>query len=317
MGLPKHVLKAKKLVEEAEEATRLQQENDSAPPNPVTPVVEPVATPVVPVVPVVVTPPVVENVLNWEEEYKTLHEKHGTLLARFNVMKGKYDSEVPILHGDIRTLKAENETLKAKGGSDTPNLPGIDTDISDENITKLYGQELIDRLAAKEKIANDRIKKLEERISKQDEASADDSEANFYKKLADAHPDWKVLNTTEAFLGFLKEYLPSVGMTRQQILDNAGNSGNPDPIINQLTEFKAHLASNTMTSQVVPEDGGGSPPPADSKKRMIKESEIKAFYKNASIRLAKDGSAETADEVKRQDLEYDDAVRDGRVLIGQ
>jgi hypothetical protein len=316
MGLPKQVLAAKKMVEEAEEAARLKKEG-SVTPNPETPPVEPVTTPVVPVVPVVVTPPVVENVLNWEEEYKTLHEKHGTLLARFNVMKGKYDSEVPILHGEIRTLKAENETLKARGGDDTPALPGIETDISNANITKLYGQELIDYLAAKDKVAADKIKKLEDRLSKQDESSADDAEASFYKKLADAHPDWKVLNTTEAFLGFLKEYLPAVGMTRQQILDAAGESGNPDPIINQLTEFKAHIASSTMTGQVVPEDQGGSPPPEDSKKRMIKESEIKDFYKKASIRLAKDGSKETADEVKRQDQEYDDAMRDGRVLVGQ
>ena len=314
MGEPKQVLAARKMVEEAEEASRLQKERDSEKQNPAAPVVEPVTTPA----PAAVTPPVVENVLNWENEYKTLHEKHGTLLARFNVMKGKYDSEVPILHGEIRTLKAENETLKAKGGNDTPNLPGIDTDISDENITKLYGQELADRLTTKEKIAEERIRKLEERLSKQDESSKDDAETKFYAALAKAHPDWKVLNTTDAFLGFLKEYLPSVGMTRQDILDNAGRLGNPDPIINQLTEFKAHTAvGGTMTGQVVPPDGGGSPPPADTKKRMIKESEIKAFYKNASTRIANDGSAETAKEVKRLDQEYDDALREGRVLVGQ
>jgi hypothetical protein len=316
MGMPKQVIAAKKMVEEAEEATRLQKEG-SVTPNPETPPVEPVTTPVVPVVPVVVTPPVVENVLNWEEEYKTLHEKHGTLLARFGVMKGKYDSEVPILHGEIRILKAENDTLKAGGGDDTPALPGIETDISPANIKKLYGQELVDAMAAKEKVTSDRIKKLEERLSKRDEVSQDNAESEFYDALAKAHPDWKVLNETDAFLGFLKEYIPAMGMTRQQILDNAGKAGNPDPIINQLTEFKAHIASSSITSQVVPEDGGGSPPPADTTKRMIPESEIKDFYKNASIRIANDGSPETAKEVKRLDKEYDDAMRDGRILVGK
>lgn len=317
MNLPKQVLAAKKMVEEAEEASRLQKERDSGQQNPANPVVEPVATSAKE--PTVVTPPVVDkNVLNWEEEYKTLHEKHGTLQARFNVMKGKYDSEVPILHGEIRTLKAEIEELKAGGGKNTTNLPGIGTDISDDNIKKLYGDELADHLAAKERIAEDRIKRLEERLKKQDESSQEDAEKKFYAALTKAHPDWRVLNTTSAFLGFLKEYIPSVGMTRQEILDNAGNVGNPEPIISQLTAFKAHTsASSVMTGQVVPPDGGGSPPPAESKKRMIKESEIKNFYKTASTRIANDGSSETAKEVKRLDQEYDEAMKEGRILVGQ
>lgn len=314
MGDPKHVKAAKKLVAEAEEQTRLQKEIDSGKPNPDTPVVEPVATPGK--LPEVI-PPVVENILNWEEEYKALHGKHGTLEARFNVMKGKYDSEVPILHGEIRTLKAENETLKVNG-ADTPSLPGIETDISNANMTKLYGQELVDHLAAKDRVCADKISKLEDKLSGYDKTAQDNAEASFYDALAKAHPDWKVLNNTEAFLGFLKEYLPAMGMTRQQILDRAGESGNPDPIINQLTEFKAHVAKgNSMTSQVVPEDGGASIVPADTTKRMIPESEIKKFYKEASSRIANDGSAETAKEIKRLDQEYDDAMRDGRILVGQ
>ena len=148
--------------------------------------------------------------------------------------------------------------------------------------------------------------------------SQDEAEATFYGALEKAHPDWRALNTTQAFLGFLNEYIPSMGMTRQDIVDNAGNVGNPEPIINQLTEFKAHTATgSSMTGQVVPADGGGSPPPADSTKRMIPESEIKTFYKDASTRIAKDPSPETAKEVKRLDQEYDDAMREGRILVGQ
>jgi hypothetical protein len=50
---------------------------------------------------------------------------------------------------------------------------------------------------------------------------------------------------------------------------------------------------------------------------MIPESEINEFYKNASTRIANDGSPETAKEVKRLDQEYDDAMRDGRILVGK
>ena len=312
---PKHVIAARKLVEDAEEQTRLEKEVSATPNTDDQKPVEPVATKAEPAA---VIPPVVDkNVLNWEEEYNTLHEKHGKLESRFNVMKGKYDSEVPILHGEIRMLKAENESLKARGESEE--TPGEATDSSIDNIRQLYGQELVDYLASQNKDSANKIKELESKVSRFDESQRNKAEDAFYEALTKAHPNWKALNTTNAFLGFLNEYLPSVGMTRQEIVDNAGKVGNPEPIISQLTAFKKHTADgSSINSQVVPEEGGASPIPIEGgNKRVINESEVAAFYKKMGIEISQGKNPTATDEYKRLDQEYSDAARDQRIVLGQ
>lgn len=311
MPLPKQVEAARVMVEAAEEAARKLKEGGSDHQNPT---IKEVVT-----IPATEKPVIQEegvNVLDWEKEYQLLSDRHEKLDARFKVMQGKYNSEVPALHEENKKLKAQLGSQE--GGAASTEGTGTTTDQDDdlEGKKKLYGEDLVDFIVGQQNPAQEEIARLKSQVA--DLESKDDAEAvsQFFGTLHAAHSDWKMINQTSAFIGFLSTLDPEKGVIRQSIIDDAQNTGDPQPIIDQLTAFKAHLVvTNGKTSQVVPVDGGGGGAPVDTGKSgvVIPLSEITAFYKNAGIAAAKGRTITDTEEYKRQDREYSEAAREGRV----
>lgn len=311
MPLPRQVEAAKVMVEAAEEAAKKHAtEGGSDHQNPIIEGASPkLATDAT------VTPTDGgEIVLDWENEYKTLSGQHDKLERRFAVIQGKYNSEVPLLHKEIQELKA-----KVSGGGETVTVDD-DSGTVDENaeVKQLYGEDLVNFIVGRDTKSQEKIDALQSRVDSFGETSQETLVDNFFGKIEEAHPNWSVINRTSAFINFLKQLIPDLGITRQQIIDKAQDDGNPQPIIDQLTAFKAHLKTGSgNNSQVVPVDSGGSEIPTNDSGKLYNESEVSKFYKDMGNLAAQGKPVSTTDEYKRLDAEYSKAAREGRIVAGQ
>jgi hypothetical protein len=311
MGLPRQVEAARVMVEAAEEAARKQKEGGSDHQNPIIEPVSPESATVATVTPIDGD----EIVLDWEKEFNVLSGEHGKLERRFQVLQGKYNSEVPLLHKEIASLKATG-ALPDGGSPDTTVVtpPGEDPNA---NVKQLYGEDLVNFIVGKSAESQGKIDALEAKVSSFDVDQQDNAVENFFDAIEKAHPGWTAINRTSAWIGYLKQMIPELGIARQQIIDKAQDEGNPQPIIDQLTAFKAHIKTgNPKNSQVVPVDGG-SPTPKEASTRFYNESEVSLFYKNAADKAGKGRPVSDTDEYKRLDAEYSKAAREGRIVVGQ
>ena len=314
--LPKQVVAAGKAADAAmkalQEVSGVDSDGGIQPPNPdaATPSTVAADDPVA-------TPPVDSNVLNWETEYKSLSAKFDKLQSRFDVMQGKYNSEVPALHDTVKALTAENESLKAGGASPSDGgvvTTGMTEEVPDE-IKDLYGEDLISWIQGRDAGSQQRIKELSSQLDElgksRDRAAVD----GFFIEIEKAHSDWKVINRTDAWISFMGEVIPGTGMTRQKVIDNAQDVGNPEPIIAQLTAFKERSGSDAgKRSQVVPADAGGAAiPPTEGGDKTYLESTVKKFYQAAS----QGKYATNKEEYNRLDRLYTEAAVEGRITPGR
>ncbi len=226
--------------------------------------------------------------MDWKTE-------HGKLLQKYNVLKGKYDSEVPALHGEVREVKESLRTLQTRldqGETAPPADPGEGGKTAFEvpaETVELFGENLIKFIDQRAKLYSDSaVKPLGERMDTVTHDAESDRRENFFTKLEEAHSDWEQINETEQFKKFLAEIVPELGVERQVIINNAINSGNPEPVILQITAFKKRFSNQGEQSNLSHQEtpSGEGTPPADpgtnTDVESIKESDIQAFYKDAA-----------------------------------
>lgn len=225
--------------------------------------------------------------IDWKDEAeKAIH--------KFNVLNGKYTSEVPVLHDEIRVLKERLERLEAGG---TPADPVVTT--GDEGaatstfevptaIKEMYGDDLpkwINDVAVA--AAANAVKPVVQKVdSFANEATKDKGEA-FFTAISEAHSDWETINGLDVFKSFLHEIVPELGVERQAIIEKAQRDFNPQPIIAQINIFKEQYSQGSeqtrLKSQETPTPSGGTPLPVDTGDvEAIKESDIAAFYVEAA-----------------------------------
>lgn len=222
-----------------------------------------------------------------EIDWKTEAEK---AIHKFNVLNGKYTSEVPTLHEEIRVLKERLERLEAGGTPPDPAITtggeGATTLEVPEEIKEMYGELPAWIQGVAETAAANAVKPVARQVeSFTQDATADRSEA-FFTALADAHADWETINGLDVFKSFLHEVVPELGVERQAIIEKAQRDMNPQPIIAQISAFKEKFGQGEQTrlqSQETPAPSGGVPAPVDTGDvDAIKESDIEAFYVSAA-----------------------------------
>ncbi len=310
----------KELAEAAAAAAAPPVEPGSEPPAPAQP-----ATPE-PVAPVQPATPAVDPELE-------------ALKQRFASLEGKYRAEVPRLQAANRDLQTRLEAAHAAlEASRTPTPPAVpQAPLVTEKDNETFGADLIDLITRKAtelwapreaalKAENETLrKKISEfeasvtTVVKSQEVSAHQI---YLSKLTAAVPDWETINSDAGFLAWLGEVDKMSGLTRQQYLDHAYNTGDVERTAVIFNAWKAKVAaaqpptppvpSTTKTDiqrQVEPGKSKSSPvvPVADPTTRIWTTEEIEKFY--AETRA---GKVTAADQTKIE-AEIDLAVATGRV----
>lgn len=225
--------------------------------------------------------------VDWKEE-------HGKLTHKFNVLQGKYNSEVAPLQRENAQLKATVTDLEARlekleqgtGGD----LPPITEDIPPE-IKEMYGDDLLAFIDSRAQLHARResgaaVKPVQTQFQNFQQSQMQSRQEAFWGEIAKAHPDWEQINQLDAWINFCAQVIPEVGVERQFVIDQAVRRNDPQPIIAALKAFKA-LGTRGNQQQFqhreVPSDGGTGPRPVPEGAPRLKESEIAQFYQDLAL----------------------------------
>lgn len=311
MALPKAV---QRQLDEAEAIGQALMEPQEAQPAPVAdpqpapqPTPEPTPTP---------TPAVDE----------TLEHKFRTLQGMFNAERAQnkvYESKLAALMNQMAAMTAQLE----KQNSSQPEPPKApETDPRD---SAQFGEDLVEMVQryvtrAMTALRSDlgttiaefdkRVKALEAVVNGVSQKTEMSLEQAFYAALEQAVPDWRRINTSDAWLRWLEEHDEIYGATRQEALDAAHKALNAKRVI---AIFKAFLASAqaakpSLDAQRTPEPRAAATPAASATPvaRTITQKLIKQFYDD----LARGKYRGREAEAERLQAEIDKAAMEGRIV---
>lgn len=221
----------RQVLEQAERADRMMAELQTpAPQEPVVAAVEPVIAepqpPQEPVAPQVETPP---------PPPQAPPEQRVDWKAKYLVLKGKYDAEVPRMSESIRDLRAqlqlriEEITQLKSSGAPTGNTPATPNDDD-------FDPEL---LAAVERRVNAAVKPLEASVNDTAKVQAQLAWQRFINEVQGEVPDYEAVDATPEFQSWCEELEPIAGKTRGELLDEAIRSQSSGRVIAVYRQYKS------------------------------------------------------------------------------
>jgi len=272
MSLPRAVIEAEQLADEALQQLNQLTEPENQSPSPDEPAAQ--------VIQAEQQPAPEQEDEGWKQRYKSL--------------EGKYKAEVP-------RLLASNKDLQSKLSSLASEIESLKNATPRESLVKQeevdqFGEPLVDliRRAAREETSSKdhEINALKKRLESFEAANAKNTEVGFYERLNQMVPDWVEVNDNGNFHSWLSEHDELTGRQRQELLTDAENSRDANRVAKffeawkKTTQTKAAVSSKSLEAQVVPDaTKGGSLPPG---KRIWTREEIHQVYDRARRGLIKD-----------------------------
>ena len=196
-----------------------------------------VAAPVTSVVDPQVVAPVVETPLespavlpvaeNWEQKYR--------------VLQGKYSAEVPRLAEQLRDQTERIRSLEQK--ATVPVAPVVDIgSMTPEAVVEQFGEDFAKAVGSvAERIAAASSQKLRDEFAPQVEAVAQTTaktlRQEFMRDLTALVPDWREIDTNEAFTAFLDAVDPLSGRPRRDFFNHADQTNNAERMAKFFTSF--------------------------------------------------------------------------------
>lgn len=291
MSLPRAVIEAEQLADEAIQQLSQSPEPETQSPPPEEPAAQVTVTEQQPA-------PEQEDE-SWKQRYKSL--------------EGKYKAEVP-------RLLASNKDLQAKLASLASEIESLKNAAPKESLVKpeevdQFGEPLVDliRRAAREETSSKdhEINALKRRLESFEATAAKNTEVGFYERLNQLVPDWVEVNDNTGFHSWLSEHDELTGRPRQELLTDAENSRDATRVAKffeawkRTTQTKAATSSKSLEAQVVPDaTKGGSIPPG---KRIWTREEIQTVYDKARRGYLKDS------ELIAIEAEIETALAEGRI----
>ena len=181
---------------------------------------------------------------------------------KYDVLRGKYDAEIPRLHAQVRDLSGnlqqaigEIERIKAIPQSQPAEPPVSDND------AETFGEDLteaIDRRAKRmaselvgEQTRNlmQHLQQLEARLGNVDQQVEISSQDRFFGNLAKLVPDYEAVNGEQGFLDWLGEADPVYGVPRQAALDAASERMDAERTAQVFMAYKQLTGKQVQSQQ--------------------------------------------------------------------
>lgn len=232
-------------------------------------------------------PPQEESQNTLAKDDSTAPQQDDQLEHRHRVLQGKYNSEVPRLASENKDLKNRLQSLEHELEV-LKNSKPAEPLVKPEEIEE-YGEGLIDvarRIAREELASKDaEINTLKARIDSISNVTTQKVEVDFFKSLAEAVPDWELVNKDPNFLKWLDEVDELTGEPRQELLSRAEKSRDAARTAKFFTVFKktsstwAANSNRSLESQVTPSTNRA--PNTPPSKKIWSRGELAEFYARA------------------------------------
>ena len=264
-----------------------------------------------------------------EQPKKVAPEPEPDAEHKYKVLQGKYNKEVPRLQHQLREMSDENGQLRQRLNDLEATIASFKTvketeeqkrqfDITDEEreqfgddlidlISRVSKRDLLPELEKRMKDVDGRVKQVDQKVAHTTESVAESKRRETLQALSAAVPNWEAQNEDPAFLEWLAENEPSVGVPRGRLLTDAFQSNDAQRVIWFFKGFHSENAAAATDATPAPEKepepqqklddlvAPGSPKtgtasaPNESGKRVWTRNDIKAFYaeKNEFIKKGK------------------------------
>ncbi len=248
---------------------------------------------------------------------------------KYEVLKGKYDSEVPRLYKEIKALKRERDNLlsrmnlleqivmqmqsvQAQGGSSAPQQAKEQVE-EDEELKRLK-EDYPEIYKAVAKLVEKKVGPVENKVT---EFNKEVAIQTFYAKLDSMLPEWRQLNSDPDFLEWLSQPEGDTGFTRHQLMLMAYNNLDAAGVAKWFKKFLNNDSApvqkevSRAEKNVVPYGKKTSYASKESSKRLFKESEIQRFYTDLALgRIPQDRAREMEKEIMS-------ALMEDRIIYGK
>lgn len=239
---------------------------------------------------------------------------------RFQVLQGKYNSELPALRKEIEQLKeqvAEKDRQLQTQDQKAPDNSGI-TDEQLAHFKQEYGEDLvtfIERMTQQTAAPKDsgNTKELQERLDRLETEKHEDAEARFWMNLEQAVPSFRQVNSDPAFLQFLSTFDPQSGKQYQQVLSQAQQNLNAKGVADVFKLYLNQAATKPPEKRAVPDEQvdprttKATQTPQSQGEKLWTGAEISQFYRD------KTAGRYSADEAQRLEADIFAAQKEGRI----
>ncbi len=259
---------------------------------------------------------------------------------RYNVLAGKYNSEVSRANGAVEALRAENAALLARIGAPAPAAPApavapaVDLSMVSAKEREEYGEELVQMMARIAKANSggaasaevDRLRaeitQLRTGVNQAQQVAGRTLNERVWQQLNAEVPDWRTINLSQQFIDWLE--IPDImsGVARKLGLTQAFGAGDGTRVVGIFKRFleedsrarptadparQAQVDPATLVAPGQPRGTGGEAPNSASGE-VWSEDQIDEFYSRVQRKRI---SPEERDATEARILA---AVRDGRVI---
>ncbi|MCC5904042.1 MAG: hypothetical protein JJT87_19195 [Halomonas sp.] len=241
---------------------------------------------------------------------------------RFQVLQGKYNSELPALRTENEQLKQQIAEKDRRLQEQEQKASATDNSgITDEQLAHFkqeYGEDLvtfIERMAQPKAAPVDtgNTQELQQRLDRLEADKQEDAEARFWMNLEQAVPNYRQVNSEAAFLQFLNQFDPQTGQQYQQALSQAQQSLDAKGVADVFKLYLNQAAPKPQEKRTVPDEQveprttKAAPTPQSQGKRLWTGADITQFYRD------KTAGRYSADEAQRLEADIFAAQRESRI----
>ncbi len=245
---------------------------------------------------------------------------------KYQVLQGKYNTEIPRLSDMLSKQMEDNQKLTARiEALEQRRQPELDDsqgagETSDDDLKTLaeqYPALYKGILAAAKQEASKASKKVEGKVDTIARDYQAERKLKYYKDLTDSVPNWEKINAHPVFIKWLNERDRYSGQTKQNLLNNAFNGNDVSTTVTFFTDFMKEKGIRNSNSQVRDADeiapSGSS---AGTGGRIVRpglttitRAVIDKFYSDR----ARGRFSGTEEEARKFEARIMQAVRDGKV----
>lgn len=234
---------------------------------------------------------------------------------KYNVLKGKYDTETERMSQMLSQAMAEKEALKLQiGTKTTPSAQDtFDSDPEIQSLVQEYPSLAKGIKAMADKIVSQKLKQTEEHVGA---ATIETRKALYDAQLEAKVSDWRELNGDKGFIDWLQQVDRYTGATRHQLLMHAYQNFDAETSAKFFNDYKAErgdvVDSKTRKQNLrmgIDTAGGVVPDTAKTKTGFISRADISQFYRDRAMGKFS-GSEEEAAKIESRILQ---AVKNGKV----